>query len=910
MTSDQLKGYLTTFAGLFAISEAEDTGRTPIAKIEIPLVQRDYAQGRVNPEVSDIRSSFLESIHDAVAGDGRLSLDFVYGDEHGGTLRPLDGQQRLTTLFLLHWYLTVRSGSAPEHEAWARFSYVVRPSARRFCEQLVKACPPQHVPQMSAWLVDQPWYLFVWRHDPTIQAMLVMLDEIHTMFGGDDAERALARLTDPTDPAISFYVLRLEEVGAGDELYIKMNSRGKPLTEFENFKARFEHVIAHHRPAAQRIAHKFDGPWSDILWPFHGGDNIVDDEFMHYLTFLFEICEWRAGKSGQVRMIHRASRLFGEGVEGAEDNLAFFEAAFDCWQGEDIAGFFSTILKDVDKAHPPDDRAVLFTPDRMGGLNLFEMCSSTYRDMLSGRVRAFPLGLALLLFGVLVHRVERTDDFPRRLRVVRNLVAASENEIRGDSMGALLADVEGFLRSGDLDVITSFNQAQLADERRKAEFLDEHPGARGAVQRLEDHRLLRGTLSAIVLDETSIEAHASAFERVFSDPQTWVDLTGALLASGDYFRRGNEHAFFFGSPSLEAPWRHLLTGTARTSIEATRGPLARVLDAVAAAGDAPLKSIYASLTDAWLRERQDHRQFDWRYLLVRYPSMRYGASGKYVSETDTMGYTLCALKATQLNSYYQDPVVSAIVGESGIPHRGSGPWFSGYQYVPRWFQLPACEVQVRCIEAGLVFHVHEAQRDEAVTGLPPDILISVTPEGFMWTPTQDEIDGELVDRMDRVEVGALLVKNLFERLGPLDPRAMRLAQTEDLSRTIGNALKAQTNLNRSWLYQPSEHEAWVAFQLGDGNCIELVLRAGPQGSDTPLVKAYRTYGKPGRVYEDFDHVPLGVGWDSTDDEIVSAFLEQARLLQERHPRELGSSLPRELGSSLPTGEDIGPDDDA
>jgi len=29
-----------------------------------------------------------------------------------------------------------------------------------------------------------------------------------------------------------------------EDLYIKMNSRGKPLTAFENFKARFEQDIA------------------------------------------------------------------------------------------------------------------------------------------------------------------------------------------------------------------------------------------------------------------------------------------------------------------------------------------------------------------------------------------------------------------------------------------------------------------------------------------------------------------------------------------------------------------------------------------------------------------------------------------------------------------------------------------
>ena len=33
-------------------------------------------------------------------------------------------------------------------------------------------------------------------------------------------------------------------MGLNDDLYIKMNSRGKPLTEFENFKARFQGLIA------------------------------------------------------------------------------------------------------------------------------------------------------------------------------------------------------------------------------------------------------------------------------------------------------------------------------------------------------------------------------------------------------------------------------------------------------------------------------------------------------------------------------------------------------------------------------------------------------------------------------------------------------------------------------------------
>jgi hypothetical protein len=91
---------VTSYAGLFSPG-----GTDAVTSIEIPLIQRDYAQGRTDGHVTEIRERFLDVLYDAVASDAKVGLDFVYGDVEGGTLRPLDGQQRLTTLFLLHWYL-------------------------------------------------------------------------------------------------------------------------------------------------------------------------------------------------------------------------------------------------------------------------------------------------------------------------------------------------------------------------------------------------------------------------------------------------------------------------------------------------------------------------------------------------------------------------------------------------------------------------------------------------------------------------------------------------------------------------------------------------------------------------------------------------------------------------------------
>ena len=94
--------------------------------IRIPMIQRDYAQGR--PSQTEVREEFLGALEDALrcpADDPSLplNLDFIYGSVEGKLetrFSPLDGQQRLTTLFLLHWYIAWRD------ERWADFHDLFR----------------------------------------------------------------------------------------------------------------------------------------------------------------------------------------------------------------------------------------------------------------------------------------------------------------------------------------------------------------------------------------------------------------------------------------------------------------------------------------------------------------------------------------------------------------------------------------------------------------------------------------------------------------------------------------------------------------------------------------------------------------------------------------------------------------
>ena len=78
-------------------------------KIEIPVIQRDYAQGRDNPRAIDVRKKIVKKIVDSLMeSDKDVFFDFVYGRIDGEVFIPFDGQQRLTTLFLLHKYVFER----------------------------------------------------------------------------------------------------------------------------------------------------------------------------------------------------------------------------------------------------------------------------------------------------------------------------------------------------------------------------------------------------------------------------------------------------------------------------------------------------------------------------------------------------------------------------------------------------------------------------------------------------------------------------------------------------------------------------------------------------------------------------------------------------------------------------------
>ncbi|MBO7225251.1 MAG: DUF262 domain-containing protein [Bacteroidales bacterium] len=279
-------------------------------KIEIPIIQRDYAQGRKGKE--ELRRSFLTNLKEALDKEKELKLDFVYGAINNNTLTPLDGQQRLTTLWLLHWYVALRAGKLKEtetQEKLKKFSYETRVSSREFCEQLCncenfKSFKPEN-DKIVEFITNQTWFYSAWKQDPTIQSMLRMLsgtketdksgndfiDGIEELFDGvkdlKDFTEYWERLSRENCP-ITFYHLPLENFGLSDDLYIKMNARGKQLTDFENLKADLIGYIQENKWEIQNdIAIKFDTTWTDLFWENKNNENEIDDIYFTFLNRFF-----------------------------------------------------------------------------------------------------------------------------------------------------------------------------------------------------------------------------------------------------------------------------------------------------------------------------------------------------------------------------------------------------------------------------------------------------------------------------------------------------------------------------------------------------------------------------------------------------------------------------------------------
>jgi len=638
--------YLCSFNELFHLND--ENNEIEIKQVAIPIIQRDYAQGRKNDEVRRIRDRFLTSLLNAVNGEG-ICLDFIYGDiDNEGKLTPLDGQQRLTTLFLLYWYSAKKSEiDNSEYDFLSNFTYETRYSSRDFCHELITFNPDfNSETSLSDQIINQSWFPLDWKNDPTISSMLVMIDEIDKYF--KNITDLWNKLT--VDKKIKFYFLPIKNMGLTDELYIKMNSRGKPLTPFEHFKAEFERQIESiDKTKAKEIETKIDLDWTDFLWNFRSNDGLTDTLFLNYFKYICDVICYEEKHSPQNRSyddFDLINEYFGENNPNRKQHLDFLEKSFDCWNQfgcnlkEDLFDKFISTKTEGNKAKLVN----------VNNTDLLKDCLDNFYDNYTERrSRSFTFAKFILLYAFIQYALNKasiTDaQMSERIRIVNNLISNSndemndsENRVGGNRLPSILEQTKSIIVNGAIldNISINYNSTQLEEEKLKLTWRQNNVAKVPSLNKLEDHDLLNGQISVVGLEN---DALFDRFTELFKCDKDKISC--ALLTFGDYSRVERGWRYSFGVDDSQS-WKMIFHQSSAARFDQTKRCLVQLLNSSTTFND----NVLDNLIQQYVAQCENNSIYEWRYYFIKYSSFRPNRYGKYWIES-TSKYCMYALWTQQ-----------------------------------------------------------------------------------------------------------------------------------------------------------------------------------------------------------------------------------------------------------------------
>lgn len=514
-----------SFKSLFdATFDLGDGEKATIKKVVVPRIQRDYAQGRKkrgeDDRLNDQGRRFIDNIFTHLEEGNSMEMDFIYGAIENGKLLPLDGQQRLTTLYLLYWYFGIRELKNKDdlYALLKKFSYETRASARQFCEKLSSEIEVNFDEglSISEQLRDFSWYSRRYDQDPTIVAMMNMMDEIHKRYCNLEQSCYYEHLD-----KFTFSLLPLNRFHLTDELYIKMNARGKQLTNFENLKADLTNWMTkceglsefikyndREMPHHMVFSNKLDNEWTNTVWELSKKiDNTTIDELflsLFYRWFLFEyIFE---SESTNKEMSNDMVFKFFE-AESEYADLKPFESLLTLER-----------IKRLEKALD------LFSDNQE---SILQDAIPSWEELIPTYM--FKNGITLpqrvVLYGVWRY-LDRIQDenfcatkFKQWMRVVWNIVENTDIDSWRSAIGVLKLLKE--LGESSDDIYNRYPETLNAtssaadEERRKVLFINENPSWEEAFIKAEKHPFLRGGIGFMVKEKMEIKEFQNRAEMAY-----------------------------------------------------------------------------------------------------------------------------------------------------------------------------------------------------------------------------------------------------------------------------------------------------------------------------------------------------------------------------------------------------------
>lgn len=653
----------------------------------IPIIQRDYVQGRNKDQVIDARQNLLNEMLEAIKTDRNLDLNFIYGkvrDWNGEKIFiPLDGQQRLTTLFLLHWYFFAKAHDFSKEHILKKFSYETRTSSRMFIENLVKntellADAANSSSQcMSKQIQNEAWFWNDWLFDPTIESMLIMLDEIKERFIG--IQDLADKLT--SGSSISFRFLKMDDLGMEDSLYIKLNARGKPLTDFENFKAELVKYVKRaaldgtlSNSISGKFATELDGKWTDLFWQWTSEDKENFDK-IYMNCFHWMLWNRWAEKQSQIeksnyKIISEMNRTAYYRLNSYRDN--------DAIDGKVLEDLYYTL----DYFSNTSDYGI----DYLKKCSLASGTAITYED----RVMLF----SVTSFLGKNKNVVKSEAFGKWLRVLGNLsrntrLDGLDDYVRAVQSIGVLTDhslnLMNYLTSPDCK-IGGFLNEQIDEERLKAKLILRDNSWATTIYDAEKHPYFSGQIAFLLsfagldlrtvdtLDDVTLNDCLKRFtvykkkvSSLFDEKGLIVNadlLSRAILSKGDYLIPFRRCKSFLVVNHRDISWKTLL----RNSNTRKRIFLKEVLDELDE-NDLSLKNIERKLND--IIDKDKTAVNDWRHYFIKMDGLLENCGNYRLIYPSSEGRILLLSSQTTAGynkEYYTYVVYLKLLAQGKEPH--------------------------------------------------------------------------------------------------------------------------------------------------------------------------------------------------------------------------------------------------
>lgn len=251
--------------------------------IYVPEFQRNYLQGDdSNESIKYKRDRLLDDIFSCIESQSKsIDLGFIYGRVERSykdkLFYPYDGQQRLTTLYFLYLLIYFKFNKYDEIDSIKeKLSYQTKISTNRFIESflswILDSKEKDNIyndfwnkdgKDLKGFIMSQDWFMMTeWNYDVSIINMLSIIVEISRRINENlgDKTRIVNFIDKDENNPFQFDFIYVDDISKSDDLYIKINARGKALSPFENLKSDIDKYWKDEDKT------KLDAEWTEYVW--------------------------------------------------------------------------------------------------------------------------------------------------------------------------------------------------------------------------------------------------------------------------------------------------------------------------------------------------------------------------------------------------------------------------------------------------------------------------------------------------------------------------------------------------------------------------------------------------------------------------------------------------------------------